>query len=485
MGHRATRTGPLGGAPNPIMRHDAHGYWLAEAGSVAPTAPATGAVDADVVVIGGGYAGMWTAWHVLERDPSARVVLLEADVCGHGPSGRNGGFVETFWSNLPALRERFDDERALAVCRAASESVGAIGAWCESEGVDAWFRPAGFVLASTDEAQDAVLDRVLAAARAVGVAGDEPSARVVPLDGAAVRARCESPRFRRGVLVPDDATVQPARLALGLRQRLIERGVAVHEHSRVRALRVAPRSVEVESAGARVRAGAAVLALNAATRGVRPLRGRLSVTSSHIVLTEPVPDVLEQIGWTEGEAITDARTFVHYFRTTPDGRIAFGWGGGRLAWGARLDGRVEVDAGVAGTVHRHLVELFPALAGRRISHAWGGPIDVSPSHLPQIGTLADGPVHYAFGFTGNGVGPSHLAGVVLAGLALGEEDRRLALVDPAPSVVPPEPLAWLGGNLVRSAFLRAERLQAAGRRPDPLTRAVCAAPRALGIHVSR
>ena len=460
------------------MHHDAHGYWLAEAGSVAPTAPATGDLDADVVVIGGGYAGMWTAWHVLERDPSARVVLLEADVCGHGPSGRNGGFVETFWSNLPALRERFDDERALAVCRAASESVQAIGAWCESEGVDAWFRPAGFILASTTEAQDAVIDRVLAAA-------DLAPERVVALDGAALRARCDLPRFRRGLLVSDDATVQPARLALGLRRRLIERGVAVHERSRVRALRVAPRSVEVETAGARVRAGAAVLTVNAATRGVRPLRGRLSVTSSHILLTEPVPDVLDQIGWTGGEAITDAPLFIHYFRTTPDGRIAFGWGGGRLAWGARLNGRVEVDGHVAATVHRHLLDLFPALEDRRITHAWGGPIDVSPSHLPQIGTLADGPVHYAFGFTGNGVGPSHLAGGVLAGLALGDGDRSLALVDPAPAVVPPEPLAWLGGMLVRQAFLRAERLQAAGRRPDPLTRAVCAAPRALGIHVSR
>jgi glycine/D-amino acid oxidase-like deaminating enzyme len=460
------------------LRHDAHGYWLAEAGGVAPTAPAAGDLDADVVVIGGGYAGMWTAWHVLERDPSARVVLLEADRCGRGPSGRNGGFVETFWSNLPALRERLDDERALALCRASSDSVRAIGAFCEDEGVDAWFRPASFVLASTDEAQDAVLDRVLAAA---AIAPDH----VIALDGAAVRARCDSPRLRRGLLVPDDATVQPARLALGLRRRLLERGVAVHEGSRVRRLRVAPRSVEVETAGARVRAGAAVLAVNAATRGVRPLRGRLSVTSSHIVLTEPVPDVLEQIGWTGGEAITDARTFVHYFRTTPDGRIAFGWGGGRLAWGARLDGRIEVDARVATTVHEHLVELFPALAGRRITHAWGGPIDVSPSHLPQVGTLPDGPVHYAFGFTGNGVGPSHLAGDVLASLALGEDDRRLALVDPAPAVVPPEPLAWLGGNLVRSAFLRAERLQAAGRRPDPLTQAACAAPRALGIHVSR
>jgi glycine/D-amino acid oxidase-like deaminating enzyme len=232
-----------------------------------------------------------------------------------------------------------------------------------------------------------------------------------------------------------------------------------------------------------VRAGAAVLAMNAATRGVRPLRHRLSVTSSHIVLTEPVPDVLEAIGWTGGECITDARTFVHYFRTTRDGRIAFGWGGGRLAPGARLGGRVEVDAEVANETRRHLVETFPLLEGRAITHAWGGPIDVSPSHLPQIGTLEDSPVHYAFGYTGNGVGPSHLAGRLLAALAVGEKSDLV--FEHEPVRVPPEPLAWAGGMLVRRAFLRKERLEEEARAVDPLTRAVAAAPRALGIHVAR
>jgi glycine/D-amino acid oxidase-like deaminating enzyme len=456
------------------VHHDAHGYWLQEAGGAEPAAPASGDIDADVVIVGGGYAGMWTAWQLRDR---ARVVLLEADVCGHGPSGRNGGFCETLWSNLPSLRERFGDERALAAARASSESVRAIGDWCAAEGVDAWFRQAGFLEVSTDESQDAVIQGILDAS---------DGEHVVALDEAGVRARCDSPKFRRGLLVPDDATVQPARLALGLRRRLLEEGVAIHEHSRVRALRVnGPREVVAETGAARVRAGAAVLAVNAATRGVRPLRSRLSVTSSHIVLTEPVPDVLEQIRWTGGESITDGRLFVHYFRTTDDGRILFGWGGGMLACGARLQGRVEVDPAIAATVHEHLVDMFPPLAGRRVTHAWGGPIDVSPSHLPQIGTLDDGPVHYAFGFTGNGVGPSHLAGRVLSALALGEGDRTLALVDPAPAVVPPEPLAWLGGMVVRGAILRAERAYANGGRPDPVTRAVTALPRALGIHVSR
>jgi glycine/D-amino acid oxidase-like deaminating enzyme len=465
------------------VRHTAHGWWLEDAGPVTPAPALDGDADADVVVVGGGYAGMWTAWQVLEREPGARVAILEADRCGHGPSGRNGGFCETLWTNLGDLTERFGPARALAACEASAASVRAIGAWCEAQEVDAWFRPAGFVMASTAPAQDAVIERILAAGAGAGA-----TAHLVPLDRAAVQARCASPLFRSGVLAPDDATVHPARLALGLRARLLARGVAVHERSRVRALRVTgPRSVVAETGGGRVRAGAAVLAVNAATRGVRPLRSRLAVTSSHIVLTEPVPDVIEELGWTGGESITDGRTFVHYFRTTEDGRIVFGWGGGRLAWGARLNGRTEVDPRVAATTAQHLVETFPALAGRRVTHAWGGPIDVSPSHLPQIGTLSDGPVHYAFGFTGNGVGPSHLAGRILSGLALDarDDDTGLALVDPAPALVPPEPLAWLGGQVVRAALLRRERLEAEGRTPGLLTRAACAAPKALGIHVAR
>ena len=468
------------------MEHTATGFWLEEAGAVEAVPPLAGDVDADVVVLGGGYTGMWTAWQLLEREPEARVVVLEAEVCGHGPSGRNGGFCETLWTNLPDLLERFGTERALAAAEASSASVEAIGAWCEAEGVDAWFRRAGFLMVSAAEAQDAVLERIMAAARETGVDGD--GGRLVALDHAALAARCASPHFRGGVFTPDDATVQPARLALGLRARLLARGVRIFERSRVRALRVTgPRSVEAQTAGGRVRAGAAVLALNAATRGVRPLRSRLAVTSSHIVLTEPVPDVLERIGWTGGESITDARTFVHYFRTTPDGRIAFGWGGGPFAYGARLTGRVERDPATAAATGEHLRELFPLLTGRRLTHAWGGPIDVSPSHLPQVGTLSDGPVHYAFGFTGNGVGPSHLAGRILSGLALDarDADTRLALVDPSPPVVPPEPLAWMGGSLVRAAFLRRERIEACGQRPDPLTRVITAAPRALGIHVGR
>ena len=202
------------------------------------------------------------------------------------------------------------------------------------------------------------------------------------------------------------------------------------------------------------------------------------------MLTEPVPDVLEAIGWTGGECITDARTFVHYFRTTRDGRIAFGWGGGRLAPGARLGGRVEVDAEVAAETRRHLVAMFPQLEGRAITHAWGGPIDVSPSHLPQIGTLDGAPVHYAFGYTGNGVGPSHLAGRILADAGDGGERARCTSTTSRSgcrrSRWPGRAECWCAVPF----YVRNDLKKRVGA-VDPVTRAVAAAPRALGIHVAR
>ncbi len=215
--------------------------------------------------------------------------------------------------------------------------------------------------------------------------------------------------------MPGGATVQPARLALGLRAAVLARGVAIFERTRARRIGPEPGGgIVVETdAGARVRAPAAVLAINAATAGLRPLRVALAVSSTHMILTEPVPDVLAELGWTGGEAISTARRYLHYFRTTEDGRIAFG-GGGRLAYGARLGGRIEVDAGVVEELRSEIARFFPGLRGRRIEAAWGGPVDVSPTHLPSVGSLAGDRIHYVCGFTGNGVGPAHLTGRMLA-----------------------------------------------------------------------
>ncbi|HET9120904.1 MAG TPA: FAD-binding oxidoreductase, partial [Solirubrobacterales bacterium] len=317
---------------------------------------------------------------------------------------------------------------------------------------------------------------------------DESDA-VVELSAEQVRQRCSSPRFRAAAFYPGAATVQPARLALGLRNRLQERrGVRVFERSPVRRLRAGAWGCLAETPATRIRASACILAIGSASGAVgSPLRGRLTVTSSHIVLTEPVPDVLDRIGWTGGECITDARAMVHYMRTTPDGRIAFGWGGGRIACGARLGGRSELDRGIVEQVAGHLRSFFPELEGRWITHAWGGPIDVSPSHLPVLVPVGGDRVFGVFGYTGNGVGPSPMMGRIAASLALGRRDEHssLALVDPDPRRVPAGFASWLGGNAIRAGLVTKEAAEENGAVADPISRALAALPERLGFHIGR
>jgi glycine/D-amino acid oxidase-like deaminating enzyme len=463
-------------------RHSARGWWLEEAGQPAPRPPLVAEIDADVVVVGGGYTGMWSAWFASELAPDTRVVILEAELCGTGPSGRNGGFVTSMWPSLHALRDRFGADAALRLARASEAEVDGIGRWCEERGVDAWYRRSGYLQVSTAPAHDGAWRRAFEACAELGA----PQA-CRPQSRDEVRDRCDSPLFRGGALYPAAATVQPARLALGLRARLLERGVTVFEGSRVRGISSDPAGVSLLTDSGRVRARSVVLATGAGAAAHPRLRRRLTVASSHMVITEPVPDVLEEVGWTGGESITDARAMVHYFRTTPDGRIAFGWGGGRIVPGARLGGRAEVDPRVVGEVERALVRTFPALRSRRIDHAWGGPIDASPTHLPAIGSVGRDRVHYGFGYTGNGVAPSRLVGRTLASLALDRRDEhtRLPLVEPPPARLPPEPLRYIGGTIIRAAILRRERLEEEGRSPDRLTRLVADVPRRIGVHIGR
>jgi glycine/D-amino acid oxidase-like deaminating enzyme len=465
------------------MRHDAHGYWIEEAGlEGSPSRPALAAdVTADVVVVGGGYTGLWTAWWLKRQDPGVRVVLLEADRCGFGPSGRNGGFVNSMSFSLPTLRRRFGDRAALAMVHAGDASVQAIEDFCDEEDVDAWFVRGGYLQASTSSHFDGAWDEVAAACAELGEEG-----RVEVLDREAVRARCASPIFRGGAYYPTGATVHPARLAAGLRDRVAAAGVEVHEHTRVDSLRDRDGDVVVETPGGRVRAGAAILGAGGSLLRFRPLRRALTVTSSHMVITEPVPELLEEIGWTGGECITDSRHMVHYFRTTRDSRIAFGWGGGRIVRGANVHGRAEVDPDVAAAVEAHLRRFFPQLDGRPLAHAWGGPIDVSPTHLPIVRAVGDRSFA-GFGYTGHGVGPSQMVGHALASLALDRRDEFTALpiVDPPSVRVPPEPFRYAGGALIRRAIISKETAEEQDRAPGAIARVLSGIPERLGIHVGR
>jgi glycine/D-amino acid oxidase-like deaminating enzyme len=236
-----------------------------------------------------------------------------------------------------------------------------------------------------------------------------------------------------------------------------------------------------------VLAGAAVVALNA-WAAAWPWFGRRLVTwSSYIVLTEPIPDRLAEFGWTGGEGLADARFTLHYLRTTPDGRIAIGGGGGRAGFGGRIGADFTDDLASVRRAAAGLRRLFPTLHDVRIEDAWGGPIDISADHLPWFGSVGGRPIHHGHGYSGNGVAPAVVGGRILAARALersGDPALTLPLADGRPPRgFPPEPARYVGARLIREAAVRRESIEERGGRPGAVLRELSRLPRRIGYHL--
>ncbi len=450
-------------------------WWFEEAVAAeehVPAPPLTRDSEVDVAIVGGGYTGLWTALELRRRSPELRVALVEADACGAGPSGRNGGFVHGYWASLATTLPLLGPDGAVALARAGEAIVPAIRAFSVERGVDVWLREGGMLMVSAAAAQDAAVDVAVTAAAAV----DAPE-QARPLAAEEVRRRCASPVFRRGVLFRDGATLHPGFLVRALRKAAIDDGVQVYEHTP--ALRV--RGTRVETPHALLRARDVVLAVGGAAARSRGVSGRVTNFGSYVVLTEPAPAALDALGWTGGEAIVDGRMFLHYFRTTNDGRVLMGSGSGPIAYGARLD--TGLDGPTAARAEAGLRRLLPALAGVRIERAWGGPIDVSADHLPFVGRRDR--LYHALGYSGHGVGPSWLAAQALSSLILGADDEwtRLPLVARRAARLPPEPFRYAGGAAIRRAILACEAAEERGERAPALARGVAALPRLVGLEL--
>ena len=452
--------------------------------------PLSGSTRADVAILGGGYTGLWTAIRLTELAPGARVVVIEKDICGGGPSGRNGGFVTGWWDELPSLVARFGEDEALRTARAVDAAIEEIGTFTAANGIDAWWTPNGFMSVSAAPSQDGSWTEATEACAARGV-GDKWRS----LSADEVAAVAASPVFRGGAFMPTAATVQPAALARGLRRVALERGVAIHERTRVieptegrPAHQIGGVTVKTTSPAGegRIEADNVVVGLNAWAAGWPSFGRRLVTWSSYIVLTEPIPERLAEIGWTGGEGVADSRFTLHYARTTPDGRIALGGGGGRAGLGGRIGRAFSHDAGSARRAAEGLRRWFPTLADVRIEDAWGGPIDITDDHRPWFGTLKGGRVHFGIGYSGNGVAPAVLGGRILAALATGKRDDEAAslpIVEATPRAFPPEPFRYFGARAIREAIVRREQAEESGRRPNAIATQVSKLPKRLGYHL--
>lgn len=456
-------------------------WWLREALAAdpgTPCPPLSEKTRADVAILGGGYTGMWTAYRLKLDDPSANVVLLEADICGGGPSGRNGGFMYGLWEDFASLTSLFGLEEALRICKMADECVEDAHQIFDAAGMDVWLRKGGHLTVSTSPMFDRALEDFLETYRSDAV----PADIFVRLSPAEVAARCRSPKFRAGVFSARGATVQPARVARGLRRLILEQGVRVYEGTPVTAIDPGGL-VHLRTPGGIVTADQAVLALNAWSHGIPMFRRTIIPRASYIVLTEPAPERLSAIGWTGDEGLADFRATLHYLRTTPDGRIAFGAGTGTSS--SRVGRRLEEDPLWRRRLESDLHAWFPEFRGVGIDAVWGGPIDVSAYHVPFFGSTLGGNVHFGMGFTGGGVGPTVLGGRILSALALGQHNEYSGspLVGYRPRRFPPEPLLSASVQLVLGAIVRTDDAWDQGRRANPVLELAAHLPRRLGYHL--
>ncbi|MCZ6721956.1 MAG: FAD-binding oxidoreductase [Proteobacteria bacterium] len=439
---------------------------LAEEGEAAPRLE--GEHKADVCIVGGGYTGLWTAIRLKERDPSLEVVILEKDICGGGASGRNGGFVLSWWAKYLSMKKICGAEEAIRLCKASADAVDEIGRFCRENGIDAHYRHDGWLWAATCPAHFGCWDSTIEdlekhQMHPFRVLSEDETARMAG-----------TPSHLRGVFEETAATVQPARLARGLRRVAASKGVKIFENTPMTRLTRSTPPV-VKCPGGRVRAACVVLAINAWSAKFPEMRRAFAVISSDMIVTEPIPDRLERIGWNNGMAISDSQMLVQYYRTTLDGRIAFGKGGvnGVKAFGGNVGNRFEGQSPLAGDVAAGFKELYPALADVGVATSWIGPVDRSKSGLPMFGPLRGRPdILYAVGFSGNGVGPCLVAGKILASLTLGARDEWGAsgLVRPLERGFPPEPIRYFGTSLVRAAAIAKDRAEREGRQPGLITR---------------
>jgi glycine/D-amino acid oxidase-like deaminating enzyme len=443
-------------------------WWLEEALAAeedAGSAPLQGTTRADVCIIGGGYTGLWTAIRLKELDPALDVVLLEADICGGGASGRNGGMALSWWPKIETLIARVGHWEAFELARESERHITELGEFCEREGLDVHFRQGGWIWSATSTAQ------VGAWSSARRIANSGGTEIFEQLTAEEIRARLGSPVHLGGLLERSAAIVQPALLARGLRTVAERRGVRIHEHSPVTRLDVGRR--RARTAQGEVVADAVVVATNAWSSQLHGLRSAIVPISSDVVATEPIPELLERIGWTGGESVSNSRLMVDYYRPTRDGRVVFGRGGGGLAYRGRFGDRWDADAGRARVTADALRRLVPALESVRITHAWGGAVDRSTDGLPFVGRVRPGaPVVYAAGLSGNGVAPCALVAKIVASTVLGRDDRwsGSGLARGVPGRFPPEPIRYLGGRLVREAVRRKEDREEDGLRVDWPTR---------------
>ncbi len=430
-------------------------YWLDDPGRPGPEPALTGAETCDLLVVGGGYSGLWTALLAKERDPSRDVVLLEGREVGWAASGRNGGFCAASLTHGLANGLARWPEEIHALERLGARNLDAIEETVARHSIDCDFERTGEIDVATEPHQVRELAGHYEEIRARGLAEG-----IEYLDADAVRDQVDSPTFRAGLYDRRGvAMLHPAKLAWGLKRACLDLGVRIHEHTPALSLRPHGAGMAVRTPYGAVRARGVALGTNVFPSLVRRVRAYTVPVYDYALMTEPLTaGQLASIGWKNRQGLGDSANQFHYFRLSADNRILWGGYDAVYPYGGRVraeyDDRPETYAKLAG----HFFTCFPQLEGLRFTHAWGGAIDTCSRFSAFFGTAHAGRVAYAAGYTGLGVGATRFGAEVMLDLLAGERTERteLEMVRGKPLPFPPEPFAWAGIALTKWSLARAD-----------------------------
>ena len=433
-------------------------FWH-ETVDLTPTAPLGSEIDCDVVVIGGGFTGLSTAYELKRADPELEVVLIERDVVGHGASGRNGGFIMPLlgW-NLVTTAKKLGRERAADAYRVMYDAIAHTVSLIEDHQIDCDLEQTGYLLLSPSDSR-------IAHVREEAELGEQLGFGYRFLEGSALEEHIRSDAFRAGCYDPNAAVVNPAKLARGLKSLAESTGVRVYEQTALSDLEDG-EVVRVRTPDGLIKARAGVLAVNAygATLGFQAQR--VLAVHTYIVMTEPLSDAdLETIGWGEKRtSLETSRNFIHYFRLTADNRILFGGDDAKLFWGGQLR---DHDDGCVEGLQNAFRRFFPTLDHIGFSHRWGGIVGVTIDMLPTFGVGGSARnIFHASGYSGHGVSLANYAGRILTPPIVSRLGRPVAHQAPAP--VPfgrlpmplgPQAIRFVGMQLYRLGLHAQDRWQ--------------------------
>jgi glycine/D-amino acid oxidase-like deaminating enzyme len=443
--------------------------WLDTAGDPPAERPALeGSAEADVVIVGAGFTGLWTAYYLALADPSLRITVLEAETVGFGASGRNGGWCSalfpTSWSKLAGASSPAE---ALRLHREMAATVTEVGRVLEAEGIEADYSRGGTVVLARSAPQwrRAVAEVELAHER--GFTEDD----VRLLGGDEARSQLAATQVVGGTFTPHCAAVHPVKLVRGLADAVERRGVRIHERTRVTA--ITPGQAHTD-AGA-VRAEVVVRATEAWTAHLPGSRRAIAPVYSLMVATEPLAEeVWAGIGLATRPTFSDGRHVIVYGQRTADDRLAFGGRGAPYHLGSRIDPSYDAAPRVHALLRRTLADLLPALGTPEFTHAWGGPLGIARDWAASVGLDRTTGQAWAGGYVGDGVGTTNLAGRTLADLITNTASDLTTLpwVDHRSPSWEPEPLRWLGINAGLQAMRLADVEERLTRRPSLVARAM-------------